>query len=171
MIKPVEMKRQIWPCAFLKSSTTPWRRIGEWRYSSTHSLTSVLGGGEWSASRPGRFTPRERAPSTLWIEGWVGPRAVLEAVVKKKVSSLRRESNPRIPIVQPAAQPYTDWAITNLKIKPVGSVNWKDVGRRCVQFSGAVMEFVSIDWKNSRKSTRYSISQPRLEPDTFQRRV
>jgi hypothetical protein len=27
-----------------------------------HSLTSALDGGEWSASRPGRFTPRERAP-------------------------------------------------------------------------------------------------------------
>jgi hypothetical protein len=25
-----------------------------------HSLTSALDGGEWSTSRPGRFTPRER---------------------------------------------------------------------------------------------------------------
>jgi hypothetical protein len=32
----------------------------EWRYSSTHSVTSALDGGERSASRPGRFTPRER---------------------------------------------------------------------------------------------------------------
>jgi hypothetical protein len=31
--------------------------LGEWRYSFTHSLTSALVGGEWSASRPGRFTP------------------------------------------------------------------------------------------------------------------
>jgi hypothetical protein len=30
-----------------------------WKYSSTHSLTSALDGGEWSASLPGRFTPRE----------------------------------------------------------------------------------------------------------------
>jgi hypothetical protein len=37
-------------------STIPWRRIVEWRYSSTHSLTSVLDG-EWLASRPGRFIP------------------------------------------------------------------------------------------------------------------
>jgi hypothetical protein len=29
-------------------------------------LTSALDGGEWSASRPSRFTPRERAP---WIGG------------------------------------------------------------------------------------------------------
>jgi hypothetical protein len=36
----------------------------EWRYSSTHSLTLALDGDEWSASRPGRFTPRERAPGT-----------------------------------------------------------------------------------------------------------
>jgi len=27
-------------------------------------LTSALDGGEWSASRPGRFIPRERAPDT-----------------------------------------------------------------------------------------------------------
>jgi hypothetical protein len=33
-------------------------------------LTSELDGGEWSASRPGRFNPRETAPYTHWI--WVG---------------------------------------------------------------------------------------------------
>jgi hypothetical protein len=27
-------------------------------YSSTHSLTSAPDGGEWSASHPGRFTPK-----------------------------------------------------------------------------------------------------------------
>jgi hypothetical protein len=70
----------------LKLSTTPGRRIGKWRYSSTHS-TSALDGGEWSASRPARFTPSERAPGTHWIEGWVGPRAVLDAVVKRKIPS------------------------------------------------------------------------------------
>jgi hypothetical protein len=70
-------------------------------YSSTHSLTSALDGGEWSDSRPGRFTPRERAPGTHWIGGWVGPRVVLDAVVKRKIPSPRRESNPRTRIVQP----------------------------------------------------------------------
>jgi hypothetical protein len=38
-----------------------------------YSLTSALDGGEWSASHPGRFTPRERAPGTHWIGGCVGP--------------------------------------------------------------------------------------------------
>jgi hypothetical protein len=45
-------------------------------------LTSALAGGEWSASRPGRFTPGERAPSTHWIGRWVGPRAGLNDVDK-----------------------------------------------------------------------------------------
>jgi hypothetical protein len=71
-------------------------------------LTSALDGGEWSASRCGRFTPRERVPGTHWIGGRVGPRAVLDAVVKRKIPSPRRESNPRTPIVQPVAQRYTD---------------------------------------------------------------
>jgi hypothetical protein len=31
----------------------------------------------------------------------VDPRAVLDAVVKRKIPSPRRESNPRTPIVQP----------------------------------------------------------------------
>jgi hypothetical protein len=68
-----------------------------------HSLTSALDGGEWSASRPGRFTPREKAPGTHWIGDWVGPRAVLDAVVKRKIPSPCRELNPRTPIVQPVA--------------------------------------------------------------------
>jgi hypothetical protein len=84
-------------------------------YSSTHSLTSALDGGVWSASRPGRFTSREKAPDIHWIGGWVGPRAVLDAVVKRKIPSLRRESNPSTLIVQPVVQRYTDWAITALR--------------------------------------------------------
>jgi hypothetical protein len=59
------------------------KAYGGWIYSSTHSLTSALDGCEWSASRPGRFTPRERDPGTHWIGGWVGPRAV----ISKKVMS------------------------------------------------------------------------------------
>jgi hypothetical protein len=73
-----------------------------------HSLTSALDGGEWSASRPGRITPRERAPGTHWIRGWVGLRAVLDAVVKRRTSSPRRELNTRTPIVQSVAQRHTD---------------------------------------------------------------
>jgi hypothetical protein len=40
-------------------------------------LISALVGGEWSTSRPGRFTPGERAPGTHWTGGWVDLRANL----------------------------------------------------------------------------------------------
>jgi hypothetical protein len=96
--------------------------LGEWMYSSTHSLTSALDGGEWSASHPGRFTPRERAPRTHWIGGWVGLRTVLGAVVKRKIPSPRREWNHRTPIVQPVAQRYTNWAITALILSEEGTI-------------------------------------------------
>jgi len=36
---------------------------------------------DWSASRPGRFTARERESDTHWIGGWVGPRTGLDTVV------------------------------------------------------------------------------------------
>jgi hypothetical protein len=47
-------------------------------------LTSALVGGEWSTSRPCRFTPGERALGTHLIGGWVGPRAGLDDVEKRK---------------------------------------------------------------------------------------
>jgi hypothetical protein len=68
--------------------------VEEWRYNSNHSLTSALDGGEWPALRSGRFTSREREPGTHWIGGWVGPRAVLDAVVKRKVPSLPPGTEP-----------------------------------------------------------------------------
>jgi hypothetical protein len=57
---------------------------------------------------PAALPPRERAPDTHLIGGWVGSRAVLDAVVKRKIPSPRPESNPRTPIIQPVAQRYTD---------------------------------------------------------------
>jgi len=42
----------------------------------------------------------------------VGPRAVLDTVVRRKIPRPRHESNTRTPIVQPVASPYTDLAIT-----------------------------------------------------------
>jgi hypothetical protein len=77
--------------------------LGEWRHSFTHPFTSTLDGGEWSASRPGHFTDRERAPGTPWVGCWVGPRTVLDAVVKRKILSPHRESNPTTPIADPVA--------------------------------------------------------------------
>jgi hypothetical protein len=38
----------------------------------------------------------------------MGPRTVLDEMVKRKIPSPRWESNLRIPIVQPVAQRYTD---------------------------------------------------------------
>jgi hypothetical protein len=69
------------------------KTYSEWRYSSIHSLTSALDGGEWSASRL-----REKAHGTHWIGGWVDPRSVLDAVVKRKIPSPRRELKHRTPI-------------------------------------------------------------------------
>jgi hypothetical protein len=51
-------------------------------------LTSALVGGEWSASRPGRFNPGDKAPGTHWIGGWVDPRAGLDEVKKRKFMTL-----------------------------------------------------------------------------------
>jgi hypothetical protein len=53
-------------------------------------MTSALAGGVWSASHPCRFTTGERAPCTYQIGGWVGPRAGLDDVEKRKFLTLPR---------------------------------------------------------------------------------
>jgi hypothetical protein len=74
-------------------------------------LTTALDGGEWSASRPGRFTPGEVGPGTSWIGGWVGHKAGLDAMKRK--SCTPRESNPgRLA----RARRYTDSAISALEV-------------------------------------------------------
>jgi hypothetical protein len=47
-------------------------------------MTSALVRGEWSALRPDRFTPGDITPATLWMGGWVGPRAGVDDVEKRK---------------------------------------------------------------------------------------
>jgi hypothetical protein len=68
-------------------------------------LSSALVGGEWSPSHPGRFTPEERASDIHWIRRWVGPRAGLDDVKKRKFLTL--------PILElrPLGRRYTDCAI------------------------------------------------------------
>jgi hypothetical protein len=51
-------------------------------------FTSALAGGDWSASRPGRFTAGERGPGTHWIGGWMDPRASLDDVEKRQFLTL-----------------------------------------------------------------------------------
>jgi hypothetical protein len=90
---------------------TPWRRLGERRYSSYSFSTSALDGGECSASRPGRaFTPGKGPPVAHWTGGWVGPRAGLDTEARGKILCPSRESNPDRPVVQPVVRHYTDWA-------------------------------------------------------------
>jgi hypothetical protein len=51
-------------------------------------LSSALVGGEWSASRHGRITPGEGAPSPHYIGGWVGLRIGLDDVERRKILPL-----------------------------------------------------------------------------------
>jgi hypothetical protein len=51
-------------------------------------LTTTLAGGEWSASRLGRFTTMERAPGTHWKGGSVGSKTGFDDVEKSKFLTL-----------------------------------------------------------------------------------
>jgi hypothetical protein len=84
-------------------------KCNKWKYTFLFALLFclmlVLDGGEWSASCPSNFTPRERAATTHWVGGWVGPRAGLDAL-KWILSYPCQRSNPSRPACH-----YTNWAI------------------------------------------------------------
>jgi hypothetical protein len=82
-------------------------------YRSKIFLTSALAGDEWSPSRPGRFTPGDGAPGTHWLGGYVGPRADLDDVEKRKFLTLLGLDLRRL---DRSASRYTDYAIVDLYI-------------------------------------------------------
>jgi hypothetical protein len=72
-------------------------------------LSSELDGGDWSTTRPGRYTHRERPPpGTNSIAGWVSPRAGLDDVERRKISYLCWESKPGRPAHSPSLYRLSD---------------------------------------------------------------
>jgi hypothetical protein len=74
-------------------------------------LTSALVGDEFSASRPGGFTPQEGAPSIHLTGGWMGPGTSLDDGERKKPCPYR-DSNSNPSAVQPVSSRYTRYVIS-----------------------------------------------------------
>jgi hypothetical protein len=64
-----------------------------------HTLTTALEGCEQLASRPGHLPPREKKTGSHWTGDWVGPRAGVDVVAKRKILPCLES----IPFVQPVA--------------------------------------------------------------------
>jgi hypothetical protein len=62
---------------------------------------------------PAALTPGERALDTHWLGGWMGPRAGLDDVERRKFLTLQY-SNSDPSLVQPVANRYIDCAIMAL---------------------------------------------------------
>jgi hypothetical protein len=72
-------------------------------------LTSALVGGERSTSRPGRFTPGERASGTHWIGCWVDLRDGLDYFEKILDPTGTRTPTPRSSSPYLVTTPTTWW--------------------------------------------------------------
>jgi hypothetical protein len=55
-------------------------------------LTLAVDRGERSASHPGHFTPGEIAHDIHWMGEWVGTRAGLDTVEKRKILPCREQN-------------------------------------------------------------------------------
>jgi len=58
-------------------------------------LASALDGGEWSASRPGLFTPGEKSLVLVRQGDWVGPQSQTGRIGKEENSQPLSEIEPR----------------------------------------------------------------------------
>jgi hypothetical protein len=86
LLQDIKVKLSL--CLFFNWAQRHESVLGEWRYSSTHSLTSALDGGKWSASRPGRFTPHRKCPWYPLDRRLSGPQSGSEHGGEEKNSSL-----------------------------------------------------------------------------------
>jgi hypothetical protein len=96
----------------VKGKAVPLRSIeahlGDRRYSSCSFLTSVLEGGEWSASRPGGALPPGKEPPVPTVqEAGRAPEPVWTQGLKEKSSA---SVGDRKPAVQYVVSHYTEWA-------------------------------------------------------------
>jgi hypothetical protein len=93
------------------SHYTPRRLLRGEAYSSYSFSTSVLDGGEWSASLPGRpLPPGKRPPVPILQETRWAPEPVWTQKLEEKYFTLCRESNLDRTVAQPVARHYTAWA-------------------------------------------------------------
>jgi len=72
---------------------TPQRRIGRIEVLLHSFITSVIDGGFWSTSRPGRSISR-KVPGTDRTIGWFVPRAGVETLEKSSAPCRVRTSDP-----------------------------------------------------------------------------
>jgi hypothetical protein len=90
--------------------------VGEWKYLLHAFLRAGLDGGEWSASRPGHFTPQEKSPWCPLDRMLGGPQSRSESGDEEKHSQPLPELE--TPIIPPVAQRYSTELSRLLNIVP-----------------------------------------------------
>jgi hypothetical protein len=92
-------------------------------YSSYSFTNSSLGGGEWSASRPGYALPPGKGPSVPILQEGGGPQTRSGLKVSGKISCLCRGSNLDRSVVQSVARHY-NYCATGLVVNDIPRRNY-----------------------------------------------
>jgi hypothetical protein len=87
------------------------KKNGRVTYSTT--IINLQDGYEWSASRPCRFTLTETTSDAHWIWGWVGSTTGLDAMEKRIIFWLYRESNSNSSVAETISRHYTRYFAGN----------------------------------------------------------
>jgi hypothetical protein len=132
-------------------------------------LISVLDGGEWSVSRSSRFILAESATITRWVGGWVGHRAGLNAVVKRKIPNPCRELNPDCPARSLAAiltAPFNMFSLAHSSpfSGKRGCVLWLSASSSALSRSECLGSQHSLKYKGTGVETARALRRPMLMP-------
>jgi hypothetical protein len=95
----------------MQSRYTPWRRLGERKYSSYSFSTAALDGVSGQHHDPAAFYPRGKDPPAPIVQesGWA-PEPVWTQRIEEKSFAPAEDRTPDRPVVQPAVRHYTAWA-------------------------------------------------------------
>jgi hypothetical protein len=120
---------------------------GEYRYSSTLSLTSALDGSGWSTPHPGCLTSPLAPQKKTWYPLYrrLGGSKGRSGRVRK--FSLTPRFDPRT--IQPVASRYTDWTIS----APNTTVGIKQYWKFQFHFSVSLSPIIPLLPQNSQKNT------------------
>jgi hypothetical protein len=113
------------------------------------------------------FNPGERVPGTHWLGGWVGLRAGLDAVAKRKKKISAHAGN-RTPVVQPVAY-SVDWLRYNSVVATlINHLAWACSSDRCDNWCNRIL---AEDWEIRGRITLREVVSVEVAQDRVQWRT
>jgi hypothetical protein len=117
--------------------------LREWWFSSTHSLTSALDGGEWPASRPGPFTSRKELIVSIGTNKCANKQTISKSKYLFKYLYLHNHWDS-----DRCLHDISDWEEPQRRFWSTNKINWHPVYRKSFIFVSSPWNIQKYHHKN-----------------------